>query len=296
MPQSILKKPKHHSPSLPNPPDVRFQEERPRETALHHAGLIQQRKDTESVILASTEALLDLPTSRSADPAHPSPSDKTFVTESLKPFQPSDYDALIEERNINGLCGYVLCPRPARKQDTKANFRILQGNDKANRTFKIVSRQSLEKWCSDDCGKRALYLKVQLDEEPSWTRANSSTGEINLLDDEPSGIDDSQSEKDLLQSMSNLDLGEKEEKIVEGMKALAIERGDPRSSSRFRGLQTPPIRENLNTKERFQVQDPDVGEVETSSQFDAIEGYSPSFLKGNAERDDARHEDILPII
>ena len=97
MPHSILKKFKPPSTILPSPPAARAQDERNKETALYHARLLQQRKDVEALILASTETLLNLPSSPSADPACPSSSDALLVKDALKPFQLSDYDVLIEE-------------------------------------------------------------------------------------------------------------------------------------------------------------------------------------------------------
>ena len=278
MSQSILKNSTRLSPTVPDPPLGPSLEERHRETALYHARLLQQRKDTESVIFASIEALLDMPTSHSADPAHPSLPDRIDVTQSLKIFQPSDFDTLIDERNINDLCGYVLCPRPNKKQDTKANFRILHGSDKAHHALNFVPRQSLEKWCSNECGKRALYLKVQLNEEPSWTRLGPSTEEIILLDDRQSGNEDSEVETDVLQKMSDLDLSNGEETNIEGMK------------------ERQPTRENLHANGTFQTLKFVDGDTKTNSRLGSIESCSPNFPREDAERDCAVDEDMLKII
>ena len=69
-------------------------------------------------------------------------------------FQPSDYDALIEERHVNGRCGYTLCANAPRKQGPKAPW----------------LKNKVENWCSDDCAKKALYVKAQLSETPAWER------------------------------------------------------------------------------------------------------------------------------
>ena len=69
-------------------------------------------------------------------------------------FQPSDYDALIEERYVNGRCGYTLCANAPRPQGPKAPW----------------SKNKVENWCSDDCAKKALYVKAQLSETPAWER------------------------------------------------------------------------------------------------------------------------------
>ncbi len=82
MPHSILKKTNFSDITTPAPPAARSREDRDRETALHHAQLLQQRKDVEALVLASIEALLDVPSSLDADPAHPHPSDAALVRRS----------------------------------------------------------------------------------------------------------------------------------------------------------------------------------------------------------------------
>ncbi|KAI9842799.1 MAG: hypothetical protein M1837_006902 [Sclerophora amabilis] len=180
--KSILKKPRHSELLETQPLTGRTRDEGHLETALYHARLIQQRKDTELKILNATEKLLDFPTSGSADPDHPSDSDATLFKDLLKPFQPSDYESLIEERNIDGKCGYALCPRPQDRQDTKARMRIL--SSRKNETFRIVPTRKLEQWCSDSCARRGLYVKVQLSEEPAWVRASMNQGKSIVLLDE----------------------------------------------------------------------------------------------------------------
>lgn len=136
-------------------------EERIKETAMHHARLLQERKNTELQILESLENLIDYPTQANSDAAHPSAADVSHVKQMLIPFQPSDYDALIEERNINRKCGYTLCPNPNKLQGTKATFGFLHSKGKG---LEIVDRKVLERWCSPDCGRRALYLRYVFSE------------------------------------------------------------------------------------------------------------------------------------
>lgn len=298
MPHSILKKSKPPSTTLPNPPVARPQDERNKETALYHARLLQQRKDVEALILASTETLLDLPSSPSADPAYPSSSDALLAKAALKPFQRSDYDVLIEERNINEQCGYVLCPRHNKKQDTKARYRILQDRSKASKDLKFVSRQSLEKWCSDDCGKRALYIKVQLDEEPSWTRADPSSGEIAFLQDSQTDQAHWSSDTDLVRNLLNLDISGGEDQFAERMKALAIDRGDGSAPNRLRGLGELDLREKAKTVGKCLPPASTNRHSEIGGKFDSIEGYTPrSWDKDiTAAKKIDDEEDLMPTI
>lgn len=160
--------------------------------ALHHANQIQARKDAEALILDHILDLISLPSNTDADPATPSLSDATHLKTSLIPFQPADYDNLILERNIEGRCGYALCPREHRKEDPKAKFRILwgpkgSGANGRGREMKVVPREKLEMWCSDECAERAMYVRVQLMEKPVWERrggdANLTAESILLLEE-----------------------------------------------------------------------------------------------------------------
>ncbi|EEP76757.1 predicted protein [Uncinocarpus reesii 1704] len=156
--------------------------------ALHHARNIQARKDTEAAILSRIEHLMTLPAASDANPASPSEEDASTFKTALVPFQPSDYDNLILERNIDGRCGYTLCPRDHRREDTKAKFRIIWGPKGSGpggrgKEMKVVPKEQLEKWCSDECAERALYVRVQLSEEPAWERVGKKNVDLVLLEE-----------------------------------------------------------------------------------------------------------------
>ncbi|CAL3967334.1 hypothetical protein PZA11_003668 [Diplocarpon coronariae] len=210
-PKSILKKKLSSTPSATDP--YKTISDRNREVALYHATLLQARKDLELQILLSTESLIDYPLSQSPA-SNPSPSDALSFKSHLAPFTPSDYDALIEERNINSLCGYALCPNP-RLREGAGEYRILGIGGKAS-DFRVIKREELERWCGVECKKRAMWVRVQLSERPAWERKGDIGPGIELLD-EPKA--------DVVERMEKLDLsteGEGEKK----RKDLARERGD----------------------------------------------------------------------
>ncbi|ODH50752.1 hypothetical protein GX48_03068 [Paracoccidioides brasiliensis] len=156
--------------------------------ALHHAHQIQARKDTESLILSRIEYLLSFPSHPLALTSSPSPDDVKAFKEALLPFQPSDYDNLILERNIEGRCGYVLCANEHRREEPKAKFRVVWGKKGSGpggrgREMKVVPKEQIEKWCSDECAERAMYIRVQLIEQPAWERGPGSAVEILLLEE-----------------------------------------------------------------------------------------------------------------
>lgn len=147
------------------------------QVALHHANLLEERKRVEAQVLDSVITLMDFPTSPAADPKRPSPADALLFREAMIPFTPADYDALIEERNITDKCGYTLCPRPKKKIQSRGKKHFV---DTAH-GVEIVDRKTLEVWCSDDCAKRALYVKVQLKEEPAWMRQGGYGDNIEIM-------------------------------------------------------------------------------------------------------------------
>ena len=290
MTHSILKN------SLSSKP-ARSREDRNKETALYHAQILQQRKDVEALILASTETLLELPSSPTADPARPCLQDITHVKNSLRLFQPSDYDLLIEERNINKQCGYLLCPRPNRQENTKAKYRILP--DKKKDALRFVERHTLERWCSDVCGKRALYVKVQLDKEPAWTRVGPSGGDILLLEDKRNDQKRHEDDSTLIEELRALDMSLEEDEVITRMKALATERGDEKAPSRSFGLAEIDVRERRNLNIKAFAPEPPTTVGSPGGGSGSIEGYTPKFPRKESkelESGNDADEDLMPTI
>ena len=265
-------------------------EDRSYKIALYHANLLQQRKDVEAQILAATETLLDFPPSTDADPALPSQEDVDLAVDLLRHFQPKDYDLFIQERNINRQCGYVLCPRSNRQQGTSAKYRIVRAKRRGADAIKVVETVSLQKWCSDDCGKRALYIKAQLDEEPAWMRLSSTHGDILVLKDtisDPSTFNDG---KGLLRGVNDFDTGLGEERLIADMKALAVERSETNAPSLSSTL--------IEVKEN----EPHIAQQQTHHErqpvsYNTIEGYHPRL--GNEttlSEERADPEDVMSTI
>lgn len=158
------------------------------EVALQHAQQIQSQKDAEEVILNRILDLLELPSSPTADPATPSQDDINKLKYALVPFRPTDYDNLILERNYEDSCGYALCPRKHRKQNhgPGGGFQFKYGPKGSGpggrgRSVDIVPQDQVEKWCSDLCAERALYIRVQLSSEPVWERRGDTLRGTNIL-------------------------------------------------------------------------------------------------------------------
>ncbi|KMQ81383.1 hypothetical protein RF55_26505, partial [Lasius niger] len=152
-----------------------------RRVALQHANLVQEKRCLESQILDCLILLSESPLVRSPQysAAAPAPSDVSGFKAHVRLFQPSDYSDLIEERNVNGLCGYVLCPRPRRQTGPGGEWIITGSGD-------IVKRKDVEMWCSQRCAKRALFVQVQLNETAAWERAGIPDIQIDLLNENTS--------------------------------------------------------------------------------------------------------------
>ncbi|KAE9371248.1 hypothetical protein N431DRAFT_425919 [Stipitochalara longipes BDJ] len=276
-PKSILKKASY-------PATTSSKEDRDREVALYHANLIQQRKDIELNILLSTETLIDYPLAKAPyDASNPSSADAKEFKRLLRPFQPTDYDELIYERNINEKCGYTLCPNPRVKDGSGGKYRIIGTNGKA-KDFKVVEKEELEKWCSEACAKRALYVRVQLSESPAWEReAAGSTVNIDLLD-EPKSVDGVVAE-----SLGKMSLGGKEDKEDKQHDAadLALERGDTGMAAKH-GLVDVKIQEN---EVRRPAQAPSLDDLNgrLDTMHLTLEGHTPEF----GSRRERRHAEEL---
>jgi hypothetical protein len=293
IPKPILKK--THYPATPvndtstTTVSPLSREERNQQTALQHARILQARKDVELDILAATEELLDYPLAGLPyDAGNPSPEDAKNFKNLLKPFQPTDYDALVFERNISDTCGYALCAKPRKKDRVRGKFSILSRGGKA-KDFRVVDRAEVEKWCSEDCARRALYIRVQLSENPAWERDVAQSFITIDLRDEPKSLD-------IVGGMEKMVLGGTESPASKrGRADLALERGDQTFASR-NGLVDVKILEKDITQE---AQAPSLEEDlsgKLKTMHLSLEGHTPSFnhKKGvTADIDDTDMDWIL---
>ncbi|KAI9880565.1 MAG: hypothetical protein M1830_002264 [Pleopsidium flavum] len=250
------------------------------DTILHRANQIERQKDVELRILAATEILLDA----GADYADPISFQgaASGLKEHLKSFQPNDYDSLIEERNINGKCGYALCPRPPRSENTGAKFRILVGKGRGDDTFRVVPRQKLEQWCSKECAKKALYIRVQLSEEPAWMRAEGSGVEVVLFEEVEAKQNYKIDVADLTGTVRSMTLDTDDDKIVKALDALALERGDTPTPGRASRSGQVAVHEHLPANTDRPAPPRRTEGLNCSSE--SVEGYKPKGAEGAIER------------
>lgn len=272
--------------------------------ALHHAQQIQAQKDTEALILHRILDLVSFPSSSTADPASPSPDDAAAFKSAMPPFQQADYDNLIQERNIEGLCGYCLCPRERRREEgSSAGYRIVWGPKGSGpggrgREMDIVPREKLEMWCSDECAERAMYIRVQLAEEPVWERrADDARAKNILLLEEGRAAEQTQKGKGMASVGPSVDIAEGVKRLDiqdsdAGSSALALERGD---------LNRPPQlgRVDVHIQEKEGVPHGPVKSPELrlkDREGGSIEGYVPNERRDAPDAEESEKEDLLDQI
>lgn len=142
--------------------------------------------------------------------------------------------------------------------------------------FRVVKRETLEMWCGEGkgeaCKKRAMWVRVQLEECPAWERApDGRGGGIELLD-EPK-----REENVIMEGIESLALGDEAENKEKGRRDLALERGERGMGM---GAQKGLVDVKVLEKEvsASEVKGPSFGE-ELSGRLEhlALEGYTSRF-------------------
>uniref|UniRef100_A0A0B7JTD9 protein-serine/threonine phosphatase n=1 Tax=Bionectria ochroleuca TaxID=29856 RepID=A0A0B7JTD9_BIOOC len=224
-PKSILKKPGGSRPTT---------EQDRRAIAIQHAQIIEHRKELEAQILDDVILLSEYPRAPGATSSDdPAPSDVVDFKTHVRLFQPSDYDDLIEERNVNGLCG------------------------------------DLEKWCSQKCARRALYVKVQLNETAAWERAGIPDIEIEIMD--LPTVEPETEEERTAKRLGELTL-EDQRQAARDSAALALERGELPTTATPTGVaRKTPVKVTL--KENTEIKEPPSTGVFEDDDHLMVEGY-----------------------
>lgn len=133
------------------------QQQRNLNAAHTRALLIHHQKEIEAQILASIEELAEYPASK-----QPSKVETEAFLKQISLFQPSDLDDLVTERDVQTRCGHVLCPNQPRlgaRQTRRLEDRLLGLHDGS------------DKWCSELCMEKTVWIRQQLPSEPAWQRA-----------------------------------------------------------------------------------------------------------------------------
>ena len=151
-------------------------ETRFRATAIHHARMIEEKKQLRNRIADLIVECFDLPSQPAPSPAKASAKDVSLFKESLNLFQPSDCDDLVVERNIDNRCGYALCSNPNQKAPHQGKHVW------SKEAHFFVDKAEFERWCSKECRDRGAFVRVQLSIEPAWLREDRPL-DVKLLDE-----------------------------------------------------------------------------------------------------------------
>ncbi|KAK5695091.1 hypothetical protein LTR17_024640 [Elasticomyces elasticus] len=264
--KSILK---HQNSTTPRLTPEETQAEKDRHNyaiALAHAHRIQDQKDWEARILKAIEVLIEYPSST----PFTSEEGNNFTT-LVQHFQPSDLDALIEERVIDRKCGHALCGNAPRSVTMGREVEWKVG--KGGRDF-----------CTKTCARKSAYVKTQLSEIPAWERQPGVHPTVILHEDDRSKVDPQPQSKNLekesQQSAATAKLNNDNE--------LALERGEQAASFRPKQVMTDRIVEKAATV--YKPLSSMSGAIISST---AIEGYEPRGVKPKAggEKDDSDSND-----
>ncbi|KAK5695765.1 hypothetical protein LTR17_024413 [Elasticomyces elasticus] len=266
--KSILK---HQNSTTPRLTPEETQAEKDRHNyaiALAHAHRIQDQKDWEARILEAIEVLIEYP---SGTP-FTSEEANSFTT-LVQHFQPSDLDALIEERVIDRKCGYALCGNAPRSvtMGREVEWKVGKGG---------------KDFCSKTCARKSAYVKTQLSEIPAWERQPGVHPTVILHADDRSKVDPQPQSKNVQkesqQSVATAKLKNDNE--------LALERGEQAASFRPKQVMTDRIVEKAATV--YKPLSSMSGAIISST---AIEGYEPRGVKPKAggEKDDSDSDDAV---
>jgi hypothetical protein len=94
------------------------------------------------------------------------------------------YDAVVEERSVNDLCGYPLCTAalPPRALRSSAKYRV------APRQGKVYA-SAAQHFCSEACAIASAYYAKQLSAVGVYVRELAQPLRVRLLDDPPEPAD-----------------------------------------------------------------------------------------------------------
>ncbi|KAF2161896.1 hypothetical protein M409DRAFT_69428 [Zasmidium cellare ATCC 36951] len=263
--KSILKrKPTAKAPTVTDEQKEKVQKDRQNlNIALKHAYLIQHRKDVEAAILNSIVVLVDYPASTQFS------TDEAFTYLKLvKAFQPSDFDSLVEERRIDGKCGYVLCANKPRSQSLgeAAIWKLKKG---------------MGDWCSNDCAKKAFYVKAQLSQVPAWERVPEERPDIQLHQDDRMP----EMEAAVRRANRTARVDEWRKKVADN-EELAKERGEKTTSFRPNQVMADTIVEKQPKPFK-----PFMAEAQPGH-YSSIEGYQPKqYGKSKKSANDSEEDD-----
>ncbi|KAK3687387.1 hypothetical protein B0T22DRAFT_439026 [Podospora appendiculata] len=280
--------------------DYQMAAHRDYQLAVQQAKLLLEQRDQipPTVPLETFERLSTFPPTRGPGitAANPAPEDARDFLTTIAGFLPREYMDLVDERNCVGNCGYALCPRPKRNREGLHSIKMTG----------IARTEDVNKWCSDRCALRALFIHVQL-QNPSYVWKDGKTvvkvelraedaakqqpGQQTPRNGKQVASPSASSSEQLAQTTGEADR-DKKRQITKEATALAVERGD---AGRLPGVGNQieiTIREKSSTAP---AQAPDRPSDEDRDRYEMVEGHRIKFGNGktgkNEENEDSGSED-----
>jgi len=271
-------------------------------TALHHANLLEDKKRLQREVIQSIELLSLLP-DISFPPSLLPPSASAYLDQDprmafcqrVSLFQTSDYISLLQERTINSLCSYALCPNPPRSlalfPSSRSKLSFLASrirSEHSRESDKNMNRLlehdiTIDQFCSNLCAQRAMYVLAQLRSTPCWERqswsAADNSGVVKLLDNYPSDTrieNDNRETVDGEEKDKNQTNQESEEEKNMKKEELEKERIGNKLTTKDGVLMNNIVERNVNTTTRKRVE---FGDELIGGSGQEIEGYLISKMR-----------------
>jgi hypothetical protein len=151
-------------------------------------------------------------------------------------------------------------------------------------------------WCSDDCAKRALYVKVQLNEEPAWMRQGGYGDKLELMVENAQALETALPLRSV-KAVAAAPATEEDDDIEaawaaqkDAMADLALERGE-RPGQVSKASNNDLVRDQITERMPSGPPQPPSLPSQISQHTLAIEGHVPRIDRRDEDDDDDDEDD-----
>eukprot|EP00439_Symbiodinium_sp_Y106_P050421 s419_g6.t1 len=92
----------------------------------------------------------------------------SLMEAALQLLQTEHYQAVVEERSLDGLCGYPPCTKPAQALPANQRWSVSYGSRE------VISAEELRKYCGPDCRRASSRFCTSLQPDPLYIRPDSA--------------------------------------------------------------------------------------------------------------------------
>ncbi|KAJ2833921.1 hypothetical protein J3B01_004189 [Coemansia erecta] len=101
------------------------------------------------------------------------PVKENVLEQAARYLTPSEYDDVVEERSLSGLCGYPLCDRPPQKIEQRYHI--------SRARKKVFDMTELKQYCGGSCMVGSRFYRHQLSEDAIYMRNRSNELRVDVL-------------------------------------------------------------------------------------------------------------------